>query len=209
MTNDNPDLEETPVRRDGVITSVPAQREAYGGIKIGAAFFGWLAAMGMAFLLTALLAAAGTAVSVATGTNPSEAASRGAQNVQAVGWGGAIVLAVIVFVSYFSGGYVAGRMARFSGARQGLGVWLWALLAAVVIAVVAAVAGSKYNVMSQLNGFPRIPVSEGQLSTAGIVALVLVAVTSLVGAILGGMAGMGYHRRVDQAGALNDVPASI
>ena len=191
----------------GMVTSVPAQREAYGGIKIGAAFFGWLAAMGMAFLLTALLAAAGTAVSVATGTDPAEAASRGVQNVQTIGWAGAAVLAVLVLISYYSGGYVAGRMARFSGARQGFGVWLWALAAAIVVAVVATVAGNKYDVMSQLNGFPRIPVKQGDLTTAGIVALVLVAVTSLVGAILGGMAGMGYHRRVDRAGAVEDVGA--
>jgi hypothetical protein len=207
MRNDNEDIEDTGVRTDGLITSVPAQREAYGGIKFGAAFFGWLAAMGMAVLLTALLAAAGTAVGVATGTDPAEAATRGVQNVQTVGWAGAIVLAALVFVSYLSGGYVAGRMARFSGAKQGLGVWLWALLAAVVLAVLVAVAGSKYNVMSQINGFPRIPVSEGQLSTAGIVALVLVAVTSLVGAVLGGIAGMGYHRRVDRAGAVDEVAA--
>jgi hypothetical protein len=191
----------------GLVTSVPAQRAAYGGIHFGAGFFGWLAAMGMALLLTALLAAAGTAVGVATGTTPSEAASKGAENVQTIGWAGAVVLAVLVFVSYFSGGYVAARMARFSGAKQGLAVWLWAVLAAVVLAVVAAVAGSKYDVLSQLNSFPRIPVSEGTLSNAGIVALVLVAVTSLVGALLGGAAGMGYHRRVDRAGAVDDVEA--
>jgi hypothetical protein len=205
--NDHADTDDTRAIPDGMVTSVPAQREAYGGIKIGAAFFGWLAAMGMAVLLTALLAAAGTAVTVATGTDPAEAAARGAQNVETIGWAGAIVLAALVLISYFSGGYVAGRMARFSGARQGLGVWLWALVAAIVVAIAAGVAGSKYDVMSQLNGFPRIPVSEGDLSTAGIAALVLVAVTSLVGAILGGMAGMGYHRRVDRAGALEDVGA--
>jgi hypothetical protein len=204
---DHEATDDTRAVPDGVVTSVPAQREAYGGIKIGAAFFGWLAAVGMAVLLTALLAAAGTAVSVATGTDPAEAANRGAQNVQTIGWAGAVVLAVLVLISYYSGGYVAGRMARFSGARQGLGVWLWALLAAIVVAVLAAIAGNKYDVMSRVNGFPRIPVSEGELSTAGIVALVLVAVTSLVGAVLGGMAGMGYHRRVDQAGALDDARA--
>ncbi len=34
-------------------------RAAYGGIKWGSAFFGWLSAMGLAVLLTALLAAVG------------------------------------------------------------------------------------------------------------------------------------------------------
>ena len=46
----------------------------------------------------------------------------------------------------------------------------------------------------------RIPVGEGDLSTAGILAAVGVAVTSLAGAVLGGIAGMRFHRRVDRAG---------
>jgi hypothetical protein len=88
-------------------------------------------------------------------------------------------------------------MARFNGAKQGMAVWLWALVIAILVAVLGAVAGSKYNVLEQLNSFPRIPVSEGDLTTAGIIALVIVAVTSLAGAILGGIAGTRYHRRID------------
>ena len=62
------------------------------------------------------------------------------------------------------------------------------------------VAGNEYNILSRLNSFPRIPVNEGDLTTAGIVALVAVAVASLAGAILGGLAGMRFHRKVDKAG---------
>ena len=49
-----------------------------------------------------------------------------------------------------------------------------------------------------LYSFPRLPVSTSELDTAGVVALVLAAVTSLVGALLGGIAGMRFHRRVDR-----------
>lgn len=181
-------------------TALQAEREQFGGMKFGSAFFGWLSAMGMGVILTAILAAAGAAVGVTTGKSASQVSSQATQNVQSVGLIGAIVLAVVVFLSYYAGGYVAGRMARFNGARQGVAVWLWALVVAILVAVAAAVAGSKYDVLSRLNGFPRIPVSQGTLSTAGVVALVLVAATSLVGAILGGLAGMRYHRRVDRAG---------
>ena len=41
-------------------------------------------------------------------------------------------------VAYFAGGYVAGRMSRFDGARQGLGTWLLGLVVTVVLAVVGA-----------------------------------------------------------------------
>ncbi len=180
--------------------ALQAEKEQFGGMKFGSAFFGWLAAMGMAIILTAILAAAGAAVGITTGTDPTQVSNQASQDPQTVSIIGAIVLAVILFVSYFAGGYVAGRMARFNGARQGVAVWLWALLVAIIVAIAGAIAGSKYDVLSRLNSFPRIPVSQGDLSTAGILALVLVAVTSLVGAILGGMTGMRYHRKVDRAG---------
>ena len=38
---------------------------------------------------------------------------------------GVVVAAVVLFVAYVCGGYVAGRMARFDGIKQGLAVWGW------------------------------------------------------------------------------------
>ena len=182
------------------------QKERYGGIKLGSAFFGWLTATGTAVLLTALLAAAGTAVGLTTGTSLDEAAGQvtgevasGSQTAETIGWTGGIALLVILFASYYCGGYVAGRMARFNGLRQGIAVWLWAVVIAVVVAVVAAIAGDQYDVLSQLNSFPRIPVSTDDLTTAGVIALLAVAGSALLGAMLGGLAGMRFHRNVDKA----------
>ncbi len=174
-----------------------AQKERHGGVKVGSAFFGWLTATGMAVLLTALLAAAGAAIGVGNNTSITKATDAAASNSKTVGIVGAVVLLVIVLVAYYCGGYVAGRMARFNGLRQGVAVWVWTLVIAVVLAVLAAAAGQKYNVSATLNIFPRIPVGEGTLTTAGIIALLAVAVVALIGAILGGLAGMHYHRRVD------------
>jgi len=180
-------------------TIVAAQKEQFGGIKTGSAFFGWLAATGTAVLLTALVAAAGAAVGVANNTNVGQATTSVTKNANTVGIVGGIILLVVLFVAYYCGGYVAGRMARFSGAKQGLAVWLWAVVIAVVVAIVTAIAGSKYNVLSSLNSFPRIPVNEGTLTTGGIIALVAVAIVSLLAAILGGIAGMRFHREIDRA----------
>ena len=110
---------------------------------------------------------------------------------------GGIVLLVVVFVAYFCGGYVAGRMARFHGARQGVGVWLWAVIIAVVIAILGLIAGTQFDVLARLNGFPRIPLNEGTLTTGGILTAIGVAVVSLAGATVGGLSGMRFHRRVD------------
>src|ERR1700709_1799075 len=38
------------------------EKEQYGGVKIGSAFFGWLTATGTAVILTAVVAATGAAV---------------------------------------------------------------------------------------------------------------------------------------------------
>ncbi len=198
MTDENRTGASTPrQQRDEVVA---AQKERFGGMKLGSAFFGWLTATGLAVLLTALLSAVGAGVGVANNADPAELADQATQDAGTVGLVGGIVLAVILFVAYFAGGYVAGRMARFDGAKQGVAVWLWAVVIAVVLAVVGVVAGTQFNVLSQLNGFPRIPVDEGTLTTGGIIALVVTAVITLVGAVLGGLAGMRYHRRVDQAG---------
>lgn len=197
----------TPVVDTGLAdreTAVARQKERFGGIKVGSAFFGWLTATGMAVLLTALVAAAGTAVGLANNTDVNQAVNQAAQNSGTVGLVGIIVLLVILFLSYYSGGYVAGRMARFNGAKQGLMVWVWALIAAIVVAILGLVAGQQFNVLANLNSFPRIPVNEGQLTTTSIIAVVVVTVVALVGAILGGLAGMRFHRKVDRAGFTPD-----
>jgi hypothetical protein len=79
-------------------------------------------------------------------------------------------------------------------------VWVVAIVIAVGVAVLGAIAGSKYNILGTLNSFPRLPVDEGSLTTGGIVALLVAALVSLAGAVLGGLAGMRFHRKVDRAG---------
>jgi hypothetical protein len=185
-------------------TAVAREKEQFGGIKVGSAFFGWLTATGMAVLLTALVAAAGTAVGLATNTDVNEAVNQAASNSGTVGLVGIIVLLVILFLSYYCGGYVAGRMARFNGAKQGLMVWIWALIVAVLVSILGLVAGQQFNVLANLNSFPRIPINEGQLNTMSIIAAVVVALVALLGAVLGGLAGMRFHRKVDKAGFTPD-----
>ena len=112
-------------------------------------------------------------------------------------------LLVVIFVAYVAGGYVAGRMARFNGAKQGLGVWLWALIIAVVVAVLGLIAGAQFDVLANLNGFPRLPVNEGDLTVAGIITALLLLGVSLLGAVLGGLAGMRFHRKVDRVATID------
>ena len=180
--------------------AVDAQHERFGGIKWGAAFFGWLSANGLAVLLIAAISAAGVAIGLTQGVPSADSAvDTATSNASGIGIGGGIALLVVLFLAYLAGGYVAGRMSRFDGLRQGVAVWLIGLLVVVALAVLGAVFGSKYNVLSQLN-LPRIPIDEGTATTAGIIALVAVLVVTLIGAVLGGKLGERFHRKVDRAG---------
>jgi hypothetical protein len=176
---------------------VARQKEEFGGMKFGSAFFGWLAATGMAVLLSALVAAIAALLGRSQNVTPSSATAGGLQTAGVVGL---VVLAVIILLAYFCGGYVAGRMARFNGVKQGVAVWLWAVIVTVVLGIIGAIVGSKFNALSQLNSVPNLAMNDGKITTAGIVAAVGVAVLSLVGAILGGLAGMRFHRKVDRFG---------
>jgi amino acid transporter len=167
------------------------QREEYGGINWGAAFFGWLVAVGVAVLLTGLLAAAGAAIGLtepASGT-PDETLSLT----------GAIVLLAVLALAYYCGGYVAGRMSRFDGVRQGIGAWVVGLLITICAAILAVVAGSEYNVVESAN-LPRLPVGDETLTTGGAIATAAIVLGTLLFSALGGIAGARYHRKVDRAG---------
>lgn len=171
-----------------------AQYEEYGGFNLGAAFFGWLVAIGIAVLLTALLSAAGAAIGLSE-LSADEARS-GADTISIVG---GVLFLLVLAIAYYAGGYVAGRMSRFDGMRQGIGVWVIGLLATILLAVLGAIAGSEYNVLADLN-LPRIPIDEGDLATGGIIALVIAVIVTLAAAALGGKVGERYHRKVDRAG---------
>jgi amino acid transporter len=177
---------------------VARQKEQFGGMKFGCSFFGWLTATGTAVLLSALLAAVGTALGL-NGTFGAQPTAN-SQDIRTLGLVSGIVLLVVVLIAYFAGGYVAARMARFSGAKQGLGVWLWALIFTVVVVIIGLIAGNSLDLLSRANGLPQLPVNQGTLTGGGIITLVAIILISLVGAVLGGLAGMRYHRRVDRAG---------
>jgi MFS family permease len=185
---------ETRERATGPGVAEGRQRDEYGGFNFGAAFFGWLVAVGIAVLLTALLSAAGAAIGL---TELSEGEAR--SNAETISIVGGILLIAVLALSYYAGGYVAGRMSRFDGGRQGLGVWLFGLVATIALAILGAIGGSEWNLFSQLN-LPRIPIDEGSLATGGAIALVLMLVATLLAAISGGKVGERYHRKVDRAG---------
>jgi MFS family permease len=171
------------------------QREEFGGLNWGSAFFGWLVAIGVAVILLAILSAAGTAFGLSEGVNESDANS----NADTLGIVGGILLIAVLAIAYYCGGYVSGRMSRFDGGRQGFGTWVIGLVVTIILAVAGVIFGSEYNVLEQLN-LPRIPIDEGSLTAGAAIALAAVVIVTLLAAMGGGKAGERYHRRIDRVG---------
>jgi hypothetical protein len=177
-----------PVERESLRTMRARQREEFGGVNWGCAFFGWLVAIGLGALLVGMLAAMGAAIGLTDVSGTDE-----------VGIGGTIFLLAALGVAYYCGGYVAGRMSRFDGARQGMGAWLIGLIISVVLAIAAALLGAEYNVLERLD-LPALPVGDSKLASGGALALALIVLGTLLAAVIGGKAGEHFHRKVDRAG---------
>jgi len=151
------------------------QREEFGGFSFGSIFFGWLVAVGLATLLIGGLAVAGDATGIFDfgGTDVSD-------NADTVGVGGGIVLLAVLLVSHYAGGYVAGRLARFDGARQGIGVWILGTLVTGSLAAAAAIA------------------DDDTVTGAGAITVAAIVLGTLLAAIAGGKVGERFHRKVDR-----------
>ena len=169
------------------------RRERFGGLNSGAAFFGWLVAVAVSVLLTGILGA----VAAAVGSNAEITQSQAEQQAGTIGVVAAVVLILVLMIGYYCGGYVAGRMSRFDGARQG--AWVWAIgLIATIVAVAAGWAfGAKYNVLDRVN-LPRIPIPHDQMTMGGILTAVVLLAGTLLAAVAGGKVGQHYHTRVDR-----------
>jgi hypothetical protein len=49
--------------------------------------------------------------------------------------------------------------------------------------------GNRYNLLALLNAFPRVPVGEGELTPATLITVVMLWITALIGAVVGGVRG--------------------
>jgi hypothetical protein len=176
-------------RRDGEAEA----HEKFGGLNLGACFFGWLVAIALAILLTSIVGAIATAV----GSNADITQTEAERSAGTIGIVAAAVLLAVLMIGYFAGGYVAGRMSRFDGARQGFGVWVIGLLVTILAVVLGAVFGSEYNLLDRVS-LPRIPISTVELGWGGLIAAAAVLIGTLLAALAGGKMGHRYHNRVDR-----------
>jgi hypothetical protein len=107
-------------------------RDMYGGVDWLASFLGFVitVVVGALFSLMAGLVLAPLGFSVNLGGEIGAAIITGL-----------VLVGVLIFLTYFFGGYVAGRLARFDGGRNGAMLLLWTL----AVALLAALAGGIFS----------------------------------------------------------------
>jgi hypothetical protein len=170
------------------------QRKRYGGVNWGAGFFGSLVVVAVAGLLTVAVAALVAGLERTGDVLPAEAAGE----PMTVGLVAAAILLGVLAAAFYAGGYVAGRMSRFDGGRQGAAVWFFGLLLTGSVVGLWLVLGGRYRPQDQVS-LPALELSPELTGVAVLGGAALLLVGSLLAAVLGGKVGCRYHRKVDDA----------
>jgi hypothetical protein len=164
-----------------------AREAGVGKLSFISVLAGTLVAYGAFAVLAALLGAAASTIGVDNGLSRNDWAR--------LGTGSAIAAAVVLFLAYLFGGYVAGRMARRAGLLNGLAVFL---LAIVLIAAVGALVASQADadtIRTNLRSL-GIPTSGGEWSDIGTLAGIASLAAMLIGALVGGVLGERWHSKL-------------
>jgi uncharacterized membrane protein len=177
---------ETRTRTDPY-SGIAAAHERFGGIDIPASLVGMLTALSTTLIVAGIVGAAVGAVGYQTGLEEDA--------VDLSTWsliGGVAIL----FFAYLIGGWAAGRMARYDGARNGFAAGIWTLVLAAILAGLGAWAGSEYDVFRNVE-LPQW-FEEDALTTAAIISGIAAIAAMFAGGILGGLWGERYHRHADR-----------
>lgn len=155
-------------------------RSRYGGIDVPAILAGALAGLGTAALLAALATAAG-----------SQASRLGQVGDGELALGGLITAVIVLALSGLVGGWVAGRVARFDGARNGL------LTGVVLLLLLAGLGAAGSYAASETAGLPVIDLDRDTMTTAALIGALVGVVVTLAASAFGGRLGARWHRSVD------------
>ena len=170
-------------------------RDMYGGVDWLASFLGFV----FALVAGAIFSAVVGVVLAPLGFSPNLTGSLGAAVIT-----GLVLLGVLIFLTYFFGGYVAGRLARFDGGRNGAMLLVWTLLTGLLLVLAAGVFsgflpdGATAAIGSTMNGVLSALDSLSQAGVVGIVVVVAALLLALIGGFLGGRHGSRYHAEIDR-----------
>ena len=114
--------------------------------------------------------------------------------LQNLGLDAVIGALITLCIAYFIGGYTAGRMARFDGAKNGIGVVIWTVIVAIPLGAAGTIAGHRFNLASHVH----LTIDASTLMVGIVISIAAILVVMILAAVLGGAIGERYHRRIDR-----------
>lgn len=112
-----------------------------------------------------------------------------------LGIGGAVVTGLVLFLSWFFGGYVAGRMSRRAGSLNGLMVFVFGILVAAGVGAAVGTQTDASVIQDNLRSF-GVPTSGDEWAELGTIAGLACVAAMFLGSWFGGAAGERWHGKL-------------
>jgi hypothetical protein len=173
-------------------------REVYGGVDWLGSFIGCIFAVVCGIVLLTLL----SGIVLAPLSFTLDLQGQEINNAAVIGL---VLIGLSLFLAYFAGGYVAGRLVRFDGGRNGAATVVWGILLGVIFGVFSFLLAGflPAGISAALESLRESSVLPAANSLVGLGLLGLgIAAGALLlmflGGFLGGSLGTRYHTRIDQ-----------
>ena len=166
-------------------------REVYGGVDWLASFIGCIFAI---ICRGVLLALAGLVLGPLGFTLNLEG-----REIDTIIVTGLVIVGFALFAAYFLGGYVAGRLVRFDGGRNGAMTVLWGALLSIILVLFGSFLPGPFRLLQEFVQNSALPALGGLMAVGlvGIGIIIGALLLELLGGFLGGRLGHSYHSRID------------
>lgn len=164
-----------------------ARDAGFGSLSLFSVLAGVVTAYGTFAVVAAIAGAVTNSLDVGTEFRTDDWTSSGAA--------ASAITAVVLFVAYLFGGYVAGRMARRSSILHGLGVFVTSLVVGGIAGGVVAGVADNADLEQNLRSI-GVPTTTDQISDVAIAGVLVSLVAVLLGSVLGSWLGERWHTKL-------------
>lgn len=164
-----------------------ARDAGFGSVSIPSVLAGVVCAYGTFAVVAAVAGAVTDALGITTDFRTDDWTSNAA--------GAAVLTAVVLFVAYLFGGYVAGRMARRSALLHGLAVFVTSLVLGALAGGLVTGLADNADVEQNLRSI-GIPTTTDQVTEVAVAGAIVSLAAILLGSLAGSWLGERWHTKL-------------
>lgn len=164
-----------------------ARDAGFGSVSILSVLAGVVCAYGTFAVVAAIAGAVTNAADIATEFRTDDWTSSGAA--------ASAITAVVLFVAYLFGGYVAGRMARRAAVLHGLAVFVTSLVLGAIAGGLVTALADNADIEQNLRSI-GIPTTTDQVNEVAIAGALVSLAAILLGSLLGSWLGERWHSKL-------------